>query len=423
MPVQLPTAGPGAQAVAASAANAAALSWDEVRARFEASNPALKADALNVDELKAEEITASLRPNPTVSWTEDQLYPFGKHTDPNNGESYDRPFSNALSTGSIGYLWERDNKRNLRHESAMEGTRIGASQHQDLVRNMLFNLRVAFVGTLEAKQVLELAKADLDYYDKIIGMSHERLKAGDIAEIDFDRIELARVEYEQEIETATVNLRTAKIQLLQMLNDRMPVDQFDVRGDFSFSDTLPSLGDVQQQALAARPDLQAALETLAQSKTNYKLAAANGSTDPTIALDGGANPPLDPYVGINIQIPLRIFDRNQGEKQRTKIDINRSQALEAAAEAQVFRDVDSAYEQLRSTVSLLDPYRDKYNGEAKKVRDTVTYSYLHGGAALMDFLNAQSEYRQVQLAYAQLVGTYMTAAGQLNLAVGREVIP
>ena len=59
-----------------------------------------------------------------------------------------------------------------------------------------------------------MAKADLEYYDHIIDISHERFKAGDIAEIDFDRIELQRVQYESEIETATVNLRTAKIQLL-----------------------------------------------------------------------------------------------------------------------------------------------------------------------------------------------------------------
>ena len=33
--------------------------------------------------------------------------------------------------------------------------------------------------------------------------------------------------------------------------------------------------------LAARPDLQAALQTIQQSETNHKLAISNGSTDPT----------------------------------------------------------------------------------------------------------------------------------------------
>ena len=96
----------------------------------------------------------------------------------------------------------------------------------------IFDLRSAFVATLQAKYVLDLAKADLEYYDKIIDISRERFKAGDVAQIDLDRIELQRVQYESEIETAIVNLRTAKIQLLQLLNDRTPVDQFDVTGPY-----------------------------------------------------------------------------------------------------------------------------------------------------------------------------------------------
>jgi cobalt-zinc-cadmium efflux system outer membrane protein len=127
-------------------------------------------------------------------------------------------------------------------------------------------------------------------------------------------------------------------------------------------------------------------------------------------------------VGVSASIPLRIFDHNQGEKKRTQIDIERSKEAEEAARAQVFSDVDTAWEQVRSNIELLKPYKAKYNDEALHVRDTVTYSYQHGGASLMDFMNAQSDFRQVQLAYAQLVGAYLTSAAQLNLAVGREVI-
>jgi cobalt-zinc-cadmium efflux system outer membrane protein len=123
-----------------------------------------------------------------------------------------------------------------------------------------------------------------------------------------------------------------------------------------------------------------------------------------------------------VSVPLRIFDRNQGEKKRTLIDIDRSQEASDAARAQVFSDVDSAYVQVESSIALLKPYKAQYKDQALRVRDTVTYSYQHGGASLMDFLNAQSDYRAVELAYVQLIGSYLTAAGQLNLAVGREVI-
>lgn len=411
----------GLCAVLATAAGAAAqqpLTWDQVKAKFEADNPAMKADADDVDEIKAEETTAYLRPNPQVGVTAD-----GTQIVPHDGVWV--PMKGTYVVPSVSYLHEREHKRELRLESAKEGTRIAESLHEDLDRNMVFDLRTAFVATLQAKFILDLAKADLDYYDKIIDISQERFKAGGLAQVDLDRIELQRVQYESEVETAVVNLRTAKIQLLQLLNDRTPVDQFDVTGPFDFSDTLKPLEDYRQAALAARPDLQAALQTIQQSQTNHKLAVANGSTDPTFGAwytwnSSNNNPNGQQTLGLNVSIPLRIFDRNQGEKKRTLIDIDRSQEASDATRAQVFSDVDSAYEQVRSNIALLKPYKEKYNDQALRVRDTVTFAYEHGSASLMDFLNAQSDYRQVQLAYAQLLGSYLTAMGQLALAVGSD---
>jgi cobalt-zinc-cadmium efflux system outer membrane protein len=398
----------------------APLSWDQVKSRFESTNPALKADALNVDEMRAEQITAYLRPNPQFTLSTD-----GTQIVPHDGSW--APFKGTDVVPTLSYLHEREHKRELRLESAKEGARIAESQHEDLKRNLEFTLRAAFVNTLQEKAILELAKADLEYYDKIIEISRDRFKAGDIAQVDFDRIELLRVQYEVEIQTAIVNLRTAKIQLSQLLDDRTPVDQFDVTGLFDFSDALKPLDDFRQIALDARPDLRAALETIQQSQTNHKLAVSNGSTDPTFSgwytyNSSNNNPNGIQTLGASVSIPLRVFDHNQGEKQRTQIDIGRSQQASEATRAQVFSDVDSAYEQVRSNIALLTPYRDKYKEEAIRVRDTITYSYEHGGASLMDFLNAQSDYRVVQLAYLQLVGAYMTATSQLNLAVGREAI-
>ena len=396
------------------------LTWDQVKARFEASNPALKADADNVDEMRAEEITAYLRPNPQIGVTAD-----GTQIAPNNGVW--QPLAGTFVVPSISYLHERDHKRELRLKSAQEGTRISESQHADLQRNLEFALRSAFVQTLEAKAVLKVARADIDYYDNIIAISQDRYKAGDIAQIDLDRIELLRVQYEAELQTAIVSLRTAKIQLLQLLNEQTPAAQFDVTGPFDFSETLQPLEQFRQIALANRPDLQAAIQTIQQSETNHKLAIANGSTDPTFGAwytwnSSTNNPNADQTLGLSVNIPLRIFDRNQGEKQRTQADIDRAREASEAARAQVFSDVDTAYAEVASNIALLKPYKDQYNAQALRVRDRVTYAYEHGGASLMDFLNAQSDYRQVQLAYEQLIGDYLTAAAQLNLAVGREVI-
>ena len=396
------------------------LTWEQVRERFETSNPTLIAGRLNVDESKAQEITAFLRPNPTFTVSAD-----GTQIVPHKGVW--QPLAGTFETPSISYLHERQHKRELRLESAQKGTSIATSQQADLERSLLFNLRSAFVQTLQSKAVLDVSKANLEYYDHVLSVSNEQYKAGDIAQIDLDRLQLQRVQFEADVQSAEVNLRTAKIQLLQLLNDRTPVDKFDVVGPFDFGEQLQSLDDYRKVALDARPDLRAALESVDKAKTDHKLAIANGSADPTFATwythnSSNNNPFGTDTLGVSVSIPLRTFDRNQGEKLRTKIDIDRNERLRAATEAQVFGDVDSAFAQLNSTLTLLRPYKAKYLQQAVRVRDTVYFSYQHGGASLLDFLNAESEYRNVQLNYVNLVGTYLTAASQMNLAVGREVI-
>ena len=395
--------------------------WDEVKDRFHLNNTTLQAGKLNIDELKAQEITAHLRPNPDFTLSAD-----GTQISPSHGTW--KPFAGALVSPSVSYLFERRNKRGLRTESAKEGTAIGIAQQSDSERNLLFNLRSAFVGVLQAKAVLRLAQDNLDYYDKVLKVSRDRFQAGDIARIDLDRLELQRLQYESDLQTALVNLRTTKINLLALLDDRRPVDSFDVDGTFEFSETVLALDDYRKDALDARPDLRAAALTVKQAETNYQLAEANGSVDPTVSVwftHNGSfnNPDALNTLGASVSIPLRIFDSNQGEKLRTKIDIKRNEKLRDGVETQVYSDVDSAYATLNSNINLLKPYKRQYLEQAARVRDTVLFSYQHGGASLLDFMNAESEYRTVELSYVNLIGSYLTAAAQLNLAVGQEVIP
>jgi len=406
--------------VSAQQALTQALTWEQVRERFEQNNPTLLADKLSIDEAKAQEITAFLRPNPTLGLLVD-----GTQIVPNHGVW--QPFAGTFESPSVSYLVERRNKRHLRLESAKKDTLIAESDYADQERTLLFNLRSAFVSALQAKTVLQLAKDNLTYYDKVLKVSQDRLSAGDIAQIDFDRLELQRVQYQSDVQTADVNLRTAKIQLLTLLNDRTSIAQFDVAGSYDFADQILPLEEVRKKALDTRPDLRAAVETLDKAQTEHKLAIANGSTDPTLAAwwthnSSTNNPFARETIGVSVNIPLRIFDRNQGEKLRTKLDITRSEKLRDAAEAQVLSDVDSGYATVDSTLTLLRPYKAKYLEQSVHVRDTILFSYQHGGASLLDFLNAESEYRSVQLNYVNLVGSYLTAAAQLNEAVGQEVI-
>jgi outer membrane protein, heavy metal efflux system len=404
----------------AHASGQTAFTWQQIVQKFEATNPTMKANQLNIDESRAEEITAYLRPNPD----------FGLAADGTQLTRYEgvwRPFAGTQISPSISYLHEREHKRELRRDQAKESTAIAESSYQDAARGLLFNLQTAFVNVLQAKAFLDNAQLNLTYWDHELEIDRKRLEAGDMAPIDVNRLELQRVQFESDYETAWVNLRTAKIQILNLLNDRTPIDKFDVTGRYDFSEELKPLEEYRNVALAARPDLKVAAQNVDLAKITHDLAVSNGSTDPTWSVWWTHNPSFNnPYdyntIGASVSIPLRIFDRNQGEKARTQVDIGRNQRLRDAAEAQVFNDVDSAYWTLVQNVNLLKPYKAKYLKMAADVRDKVEFSYHNGGNSLLDYLDAEKSYRDVRLAYLNLIGAYLATAAQMNMATGRDVV-
>jgi len=394
-------------------AQSGALTWEQVRERFRVNNPSLLAGETGIQESRANEVTAGLRPNPQISFVADEFRLF--HPNPL------QPFQNTQITPVISQLFERRNKRQLRTESARLATQIATTDQADLERNLTFNLRDAFNRTLQAKALLALASDNLAYYDQVLKVNEERFKAGDIAKVDLARLELQRVQFESDLQNARVNLRTARIQLLALLNDRSPVDAFDVTGDFDFKETILLPQELHRIAMDTRPDLESATTAIAKARADNKLAWANGSTDPTFGLEYQRTQP-DNTLGLSMDIPLRIFDRNQGEKARTALEIRRAGQLRQALVAGILRDVDSAYAQVDSVRTLLRPYKNKYLAESADVRDTVKFAYGRGGASLLDFLDAQKSYRDTQLSYINLIGSYLSAVNQLNLAVGREVM-
>jgi len=390
------------------------LTWTEIRERFRRNNPSLLAGQTFVEESRANEITASLRPNPELSLIADQFRLF--HPNPL------QPFQNTQITPTITELWERRRKRQLRTESARFATSIVQADLTDQERQLTFALRDAFIRTLQAKSLVELAEANLGYYDKVIGVNRERYKAGDVSKIDLARVELQRVQFETDVVNARVNLRTAKIGLLALMNERQPVDGFDVTGDFDFHEHILLLDELRQDAIATRPDMKSAAGAIEKAHSDYRLAWANGSTDPIAGVEYQRTGP-DNTLGLNVTIPLRIFDRNQGEKARTSLEIRRSEQLRESLVAGIYRDVDSAYATFDSVIGLLRPYRSQYLQQSKEIRDSIEYAFSKGAASLLDFLDAQKSYRDTQLNYRNLIASYLSAANQLNLAVGREVIP
>jgi cobalt-zinc-cadmium efflux system outer membrane protein len=377
------------------------------------NNPALRANQTLISQNKAQEITANLRPNPVLSWDTQFLPLFSPSlwTDSNYWQTQ------AQYDVGIGYLFERGKKRQHRLDAAKTATSVTESQVSDAQRTTLAGAAQLFIAALLAKSNLEFAEGLRDSYKKTVTLSEERFKAGAISRNDLLKIQLQQLQFESDANAAHLAKVQALASLRQFLGfDSVPPD-YDVAGALMYEPVPLRLEDLQARALNNRPDLQAAQRTVTASESQLGLAKANGKVDLNVAFD---------YTRLNqnnlgafyFNIPLAIFNKNQGEIARTQYAITQSQFQQKAAEQQVLTDVHNAYEGLRSSEEVVQLYDKGYLDQATQSLEITRFSYDHGAASLLDFLDAERTYRSTQLSYRQSLATYMTSLEQLRQAVG-----
>jgi outer membrane protein, heavy metal efflux system len=374
-------------------------------------NPTLLSGQQHVTATRASEITAGLRLNPnfTVSGSEVSL-------------SASNPSSPYTYVGNVSRTFELGQKRRWRLDIAHATTDVTQSQYKDTERQTILQVKDAFTGMLAAKAGLKIAQDNLDGYRKTVDLSKSRLDAGDISATDFERIDLQLAEFESDYDNAKLNLTQSSDQLQLLLGIQKPTADFDVTGILDPPAMTQTLDQIEQAALAARPDYQAAMQSTRLADANVKLADADATTDPTI---GGEYERTGTYnsAGFQISIPLRIFDRNQGEKQRTRYEAQSSRFAEIAARNQVVNNVDQSWAALDAANDLAKRYNSHYVAESVRVRDNLEYSYRHGGATLLDYLDALRDYRQINLDALNANQQVWLSIHQLSFAAATEILP
>jgi len=376
------------------------------------NNPALHADEMLIQQNRAQETTANLRPNPLLSWDAQYLPIFSPSL---FSSSYID--NNAEFDVGIGYLFERGKKRQRRLDAARDQTAVTEAQVADDERTLVANVAQQFVAALLADANLQLAIQLRDSYRHTVGISEEQNKAGAMSKVDLLKIKLQTLQFETDVKSA----RIAKVQALALLRqgigfDSVPRD-FDVAGTLAYQPMPLKVEDLEAHALTTRPDLQAARRAITAANSQIALARANGKQDLNASFDYGHVNAAN-IGSFYFNIPLAIFNRNQGEIARTQYLLTQSQFQERAAEQQVITDVRNAYEQVLNAVDVLQQYDSGYLQQAKDALDISQFSYQHGAASLLDFLDAESSYRSTELSYRQALATYMTNLEQLRLAVG-----
>jgi cobalt-zinc-cadmium efflux system outer membrane protein len=378
-----------------------------------AYNQTLRAQRINVDTSKAEEITAALKPNPTLGSMIDTIPIFSPATIRLSTQIYEE---------TLSYTVERGGKRLKRVAVAKDNTQVAAQTVNDNERQLRFQVAQGFINVLLAESVLQLARDDLANFSQEVDLNHARLVAGDMSEGDYLKLSLQKLQFEQDVSAGELGVVQAKANLRQQLGYQSVAEDFEVVGTLTHNKQLVLLEELRKVALQNRPDLQAAHSGVKLANDTVSLAYGNKVRDWTWSGDYtnqnfGIN-----GVGIGLSFELPIHDRNQGEIARSQAAVRQAEETESATHVGVMTDVVNAYYGLKSDGDIVDLYERGYLNQATQSREISNYAYQRGAATILDVLDAERSYRATQLAYRQALAAHMIAAEQVNLVVGSRVI-
>jgi cobalt-zinc-cadmium efflux system outer membrane protein len=380
-------------------------------------NQSLRAQRLAIDQAKAGEITAALKPNPVYTNLNEDFPLLSP-----NYLTLDNLRTNQEFTNSLAYTIERGGKRLKRLQVAQDTTDVTVKTVADNERQLRFQVAQAFINALLAKSNLEFAREDLKNFLQVVEINQQRMKSGDIAEADYLKIKLQQLQFEQDVSSAEIALVQGKASLRQLVGyDTVPED-FDIIGDLKHAKYPATQKDLENEALLSRPDHLAAQSAVKLANDTVTLAYGNRARDLTVESEYKRNGPVN-GLGFGFSIELPVHDRNQGEIARSKAAV--SQALESAESVRVgvLTDVRSAYAGYRTAEEVASLYESGYLDQAAQSREISNYAYQRGAATLLDMLDAERSYRATQLAYRQALAVYMASTEQINFVVGKKVMP
>ena len=378
-------------------------------------NPTLRAQAQSIESNRAAEVTAGLHPNPS--------------------------FQNDTSSATLGVYQEFEigGKRHARLESARLATSVSKTDYADARRTLLLNVRQTFLGALLAKANAAFARENLSSFQSVIDLNRLRLEKGALSGADFLKIELQTLQFQTDLEDASLAFKTAKASLRALLGPSALPDEFDVEGELRATAFERNLPELEQLALSARPDLKSAETEIDKASADVQLAKANSYPDPTIGTsllhtgnEIGGPSWFDPFypkgetsnsMGVGISFPIPIFNRNQGEIARTRSEERRARFLAEAARNQVIQDVETAYAAFESSRERVRLYEETYLSRARDSRDTAEFAYQKGATSVLDLLDAERTFRATELAYRKELAAHETNLALLEAAVGAPLTP
>jgi cobalt-zinc-cadmium efflux system outer membrane protein len=399
-------------------------SLDDAIEQLVNQNLDLLAAKLEVPMAEADVLTANLRSNP-IFYADTQLIPYGHF-------SFLRPGGPPQSDINFNYPLDVSFKRLARTRSAREAKSSVEAQLQDAIRNQIDNLYTVYVNVVGAGLTLRFSEIYLNNLLKLEAVARSRLREGTVRPDELLTVQanVRRAELNvKEAKQGKIKANRAFALILNLpLDDVEKIDVYDPIGKLQGLPAPPQ--DLIRKALEKRPDLLAWRYGFRRAEADLKLAKANGYPDVFVLYQPytlqnntylGVPSAYSWTLGVTASIPL--YNRNQGNVTRAKINIHQSGMQIASAERVVVSDVLNAVQELEQSKVAVEQYRREILPSAKEVRDATQRRLLGGEISMDAFLDAQQDYNEYVRAYRDALIRHRTAILDLNTAVGERVLP
>jgi len=374
-------------------------------------NLSLLAERYNVTIADAAVLTAGLRPNPVV--TLNAMLP--------NAELVDSGIATREGVVRTDYVIERGGKRERRVEQATLARSVAELQLLETTRKLVLDVETAYGDVQLAKLNLALAQENLSAFDNVVAVNVERVRTGDLAQVELARSRLAALQFQNDVEQQTAKLTVARTRLESLLGRRTTAS-IDVTGNLRRDAGALDIDAIRRQAIEMRPDLRAARTDQARSVADLRLQLANGKIDYTVSgeyhrVQGGGLVGND--YGIFFSAPLPIFNRNQGEIARARSQQQQLDAKTRALEADIGADLDAAFTDYTSARGIVERIENQMLSQARDVRTTMEYSYRRGEASLVEFLDAVRAFNDTARSYNEARADYARSLYTLDALSGK----
>jgi outer membrane protein, heavy metal efflux system len=378
-------------------------------------NLSLLAARANIDVARAQAVQAGLWDNPSLTLG-------GPAYNPLSGRPLDFWSSGAQRSVQIDQLFQLAGKRNKQVRVYELGASIAEDQFYDLMRTLRYTLVTAFYDLhylLQSKAV----------YDRGIGTlertiaSYETLRGkGDVPEQDVLRLKALQLGLEAERQEIMAGVAEKSATLLVLLRDTLAVSVSPrVAGNPAAGLSLAgiSVDTLLDIAHASRRDLRAARTGVAYQEATVRLQKALAWPDLTVGgvYDHVGSAWTD-YFGVELQVILPVFNRNQGGIAAAEAGLGQAQALAAQAGVQVSRDVAQAWSMCVESDALASRADSAFAGSFDDFIARYVGLYERRVIGLLEFTDMFESYKNSMIQIQQLGARRMDAYSALDFAIG-----